>query len=242
MIGRPIIRLDSVSSTQDLAFGLGDRGAPEGTVVLARHQRAGRGRAGRMWIAHPGDALMFSILLRPPVRPDRLAPFSVLIADAIAETIGGLYGLDSQVKWPNDVLIGGRKLSGVLIQARAGMAVVGIGVNVRAMAGDLPEGATSLMLETGSGQDVDRLLHSLLPAIDARYADVLAGKTEDAIRRVNERLFLRGQNAVISDGMRERQGRLLRVRPDGALLLDTGGAVEVVVSGELVRGPRPSGR
>jgi BirA family transcriptional regulator, biotin operon repressor / biotin---[acetyl-CoA-carboxylase] ligase len=239
MIGRPIIRLDSVSSTQDLAFLLGERGAPEGTVVLARHQRAGRGRAGRAWTDRPGDALLFSALLRPDLLPDRLAPFSILLADAIAETVGSLYGLDAKVKWPNDVLVGGLKLSGVLIQARRGLAVAGIGINVRAPASGLPKGATSLLVATGEDHDPDRLLDTLLPAINDRYTSTLVGDTRDAIRRVNARLFLHGEQVTISDGARQRRGQVLEVREDGALLLGTADSVEAIVSGEVVRGPRP---
>lgn len=239
MIGRPVIRLDSVSSTQDVAFLLAERVASEGTVVLARHQRAGRGRAGRTWTEQPGDALLFSVILRPQLTPERLAPFSILLADAIAETIGSRYGLDAEVKWPNDVLINGRKLSGVLIQSRNGVAVAGIGINVRAPETRLPEGATSLYLETGEDQDADALLDALLGAIDARYADTLSGDMGEAIRRINARLYLRGEQVTINDGARERQGLVVRVRDDGALLLNTGHSDEVIVSGEMVRGPRP---
>jgi BirA family transcriptional regulator, biotin operon repressor / biotin---[acetyl-CoA-carboxylase] ligase len=239
MIGRPVIRLDSVSSTQDVAFLLAERGASEGTVVLTRHQRAGRGRAGRAWTDQPGDALLFSVILRPQISPGRLAPFSILLADAIAETIGSRYGLDAEVKWPNDVLINGRKLSGVLIQSRNGVAVAGIGINVRAPETRLPQGATSLFIETRRHQDADALLAALLSAIDARYADTLSGDMGEAIRRINARLYLRGEQVTIKDGAWERRGQVVRVRDDGALLLKTGHSDEVIVSGEMVRGPRP---
>lgn len=243
MIGRPIIRLDSVPSTQDVVFRLADRGAAEGLTVLARHQSAGRGRAGRAWIAPPGSALTFSVLLRPDIPPASLMPFSLLVADAIAETILAMHGVQSTIKWPNDVLVGGRKLSGVLLQARGGVAVLGVGLNVRTPAADLPDGATSLVVESGAGSapDPDLLLGPLLHAIAGRYRSVRSGDTGEAMDRVHRRLHLRGEQVVLRDGDRERRGRILGVRGDGALLLEEDGHPRAIVSGELVRGPRPDG-
>lgn len=237
MIGRPILRLEDVASTQDVAFRLGELGAREGTVVVAKHQRAGRGRAGRTWVASPGAALLFSVLLRP----ERPLPgvFSLLVADAIAETVSDAYGLDPRVKWPNDVLIDSRKLSGVLIQARNGMAVLGIGLNVRTEAIDLPEGATSLRAETGQMIDPAEMLERLLPAIDQRYRAVMTGDVASTVSRVQARLAMRGERVTLRDGDREMKGRVKGLRHDGALLLEVDDGIRAVVSGELVRGPRP---
>ncbi len=236
MIGRPVLRIDEVASTQDEAFRLGELGAREGTVVVARYQRAGRGRAGRTWVASPGAALLFSVLLRPECPLPGV--FSLLVADAIVETVAGAYGLDPRVKWPNDVLIGGRKLSGVLIQGRQGMAALGIGVNVRTEAGELPEGATSLRAETGQQIDLMDLLARLLPAIDERYHVVMAGDIAAALSRIEARLAMRGEEVTLRDGDREITGRVTGLREDGALLLGVDGDLRAVVSGELVRGPR----
>lgn len=236
MIGRPIIRLDEVGSTQDLVFRLGELGAPEGTVVVAGYQRAGRGRAGRTWVAPPGAALLFSALLRPAgVLP---GAFSLLVADAIAE-MASAYGLEPAVKWPNDVLVAGRKLSGVLIQVRSGMAALGIGLNVRTRPGELPEGATSLLAETGREATLAAVLADLLPLIGDRYRRAMAGDAGAAIARIEERLFLRGEMATVRDGDRVLQGRVHGVRADGALLIEVDGACRAVVAGELARGPQP---
>ncbi len=236
MIGRPILRLDEVTSTQDMAFRLGKLGAPEGTVVVARYQRAGRGRAGRTWIASPGAALLFSVLLRPagPIP----GVFSLLVADAIVETVAAAYGLDPQVKWPNDVLIGGRKLSGVLIQARRAMVALGIGLNVRTEVSKLPEGATSLRAETGQQIDPTDVLERMLPEVDERYRAVMAGEVDAALSRIEARLAMRGEEVTLRDGDREITGRVTGLREDGALLLVVDGDLRAVVSGELVRGPR----
>ena len=240
MIGRPIIRLDSVSSTQDILFRLAERGAREGTTVVARHQTGGRGRAGRSWSTPPGEALLFSVLFRPELPPDRLSPLSVLVADAIAMTVQSSFAIQPTIKWPNDVLVRGRKLSGVLIQVRGGIAVAGIGLNVLSRPDGLPHGATSIHAETGRDIDLDVLLHELLHAIGDRYRSVQRNDIGPAIQRVNDRLHLRGEEVTLQDGERIIRGRVAGVRDDGALLLDVDGETRAVVSGELVRGPRPA--
>lgn len=238
MIGRPIIRLDAVRSTQDVLFRLGERGAGEGTTVVARHQTGGRGRGGRAWATPPGEALLFSILLRPGLPPDRLSPLSILIADALATTVTDTLGLETRIKWPNDVLVRGRKLSGILIQSRGDMAVAGIGLNVLSRPADLPDGATSLRAETGQEVDLDHLLHLLLAAIDDRYQLLLRGDIGNLIGRVDGRLHLRGERVTLRDGDRTLLGQIIGLRDDGALLLDVDGESRAIVSGELVRGPK----
>src|SRR5690606_19748294 len=148
-----------------------------------------------------------------------------------------LYGLQAEIKWPNDVLINGLKLSGILIQVRNGMAVAGIGLNALSGAGDLPDGATSVRNETGEDVDLDDLLAALLASIGARYRDLQRGDIRETIERVNARLYLRDANVTLNDGDRTIQGRVIRVREDGALLLDAAGTTRAVVSGELARGP-----
>lgn len=239
MIGRPIIRLDAVSSTQDTVFRLVALGAGEGTTVVAGYQSGGRGRAGRAWVAPPGQALLFSILFRPQVPPHRLSPLSILVADAISTTLAREFGLDPAIKWPNDVLVGGRKLCGILIQARPGVAVAGIGLNVSIAPSELPDGATSLDTEAGYPVDRDALLHALLRAIGERYDDLLRGDLDDAMARVDARLHLKGEQVTLQDGDRTLEGRVRGVREDGALLLEVDGALRAIVSGELTRGPRP---
>lgn len=238
MIGRPIIRLDSVSSTQDILFRLAALGAGEGATVVARHQTTGRGRAGRTWVAPPGEALLFSVLFRPDLSPDRLSPLSILIADAIATTLADRFEIQPAIKWPNDVLVDGRKLCGILIQARPGIAVAGIGLNLSSRPDNLPEGATSLEAATGRTVNADALLNDLLGSIEVRYRELLEGGFDEAMRRVNATLHLRGEEVVLRDGDRTLQGRVQCVREDGALLLDTGGETRAIVSGELTRGPR----
>lgn len=244
MIGRPLIRLDEVDSTQRFAFDLAARGASEGTVVRAGFQSGGRGRSGRSWTVPAGEALLFSILLRPHVPPARLAPLSLMVGDAIASVIEETIGLPSAIKWPNDVLIGGRKVAGILIQTRLDhdtggtIAVIGIGVNISSPRERLPEGATSLEAELETAADAERIFHAVLHALGERFNDLLRGETWASLSGVEQRLWLRGETVTLDDAGHRITGIIQGIDETGALLLTTPGGSRRVVSGELTRGPR----
>ena len=132
-LGRPRLDVESCESTQLLV----DTSLPEGALVVADHQTAGRGRLGRAWEAPPGTALLFSILLKPP--PERHAPELSLVAGvAVADALERALGLSVQIKWPNDVMLRRKKIAGCLAEARDGAVVLGIGVNVEQTESELP--------------------------------------------------------------------------------------------------------
>jgi BirA family transcriptional regulator, biotin operon repressor / biotin---[acetyl-CoA-carboxylase] ligase len=167
-LGRPYRYLESCGSTQqELADG-----DAEGAVVAAGHQTEGRGRLGRTWEDEPGTSLLFSLLLTPSVPSERLPELTVLAAEAVAEAVGG------GVKEPNDVLLAGRKVAGVLGEASEGRVVLGIGVNANQTAGQLPPAtrlpATSLRVERGAPVDRAELLAAILAALERRYEDWLS--------------------------------------------------------------------
>jgi BirA family biotin operon repressor/biotin-[acetyl-CoA-carboxylase] ligase len=147
--------------------------APEGAVVVAGEQTAGRGRLGRSWVAPAGTSLLCSVQLRPTVSPDRLPELTGVVAHACADAIEAVTGLGSEIKFPNDVLVGGCKVAGILAEAREGRVVAGIGVNVNIAEADLPTGletpATSLLAETGREIDRAELLVELLERLERRY-------------------------------------------------------------------------
>jgi len=163
--GRPFTFVESCPSTQRLL-----EGAPEGAVAAAGEQTEGRGRLGRTWQAPAGTSLLFSIVLVPPVPPARMPELSLVAGGAVAEAIASQTGLAPTVKHPNDVLVDGRKVAGILAESSEGRVVLGVGVNVSQTAGELPERAehpaTSLSLE---GATVDRV--ELLAAILERLED-----------------------------------------------------------------------
>jgi BirA family transcriptional regulator, biotin operon repressor / biotin---[acetyl-CoA-carboxylase] ligase len=169
--GRPYLYFERCESTQrELASD-----APEGAVAVAEEQTAGRGRLGRSWEAPPRTSILVSINLRPDVPPARLPNLTILAAAAVADSFAGFLGLTSTIRDPNDVLIEGRKVAGILAEARDGRVVLGIGVNANLTADELPQNvdtpATSLSIETGSRVDRAAVLVHVLEELEGAYDD-----------------------------------------------------------------------
>lgn len=167
--GRPYEYVAVCASTQRL---LADD-APEGAVVTTDEQTEGRGRLGRSWDAPPGSSLLFSILLRPHVSGDRLPELSVVTGRTVGEAVEAVAGLGTELKLPNDVLVRGRKLAGILAEASEGRVVVGVGVNVHQRDDELParavHPATSLALEGAGGVRRPALLAEILERLERAY-------------------------------------------------------------------------
>ncbi len=167
--GLPYLYVETCPSTQRL---LGDEHS-EGAVALTEEQTEGRGRLGRRWLSTPGTSLLFSILLEPPVETPRLPELSLVAGEACAGAIAAVAGVTPEIKLPNDVLISGRKVAGILAEAREGRVVLGIGVNVNVPEDDLPADldrpATSLLAETGQEIDRAELLVELLDRLERAY-------------------------------------------------------------------------
>ena len=180
-LGRPRLHLRATTSTNDRARALALAGAPHGTLVTAGSQSAGRGRQGRAWVAPPGRALLLSLLLRAY---DPLLPLRAGLA--VADLAGGA----ARVKWPNDVLLDGRKLAGILVEARPheGWAVLGVGVNVAVDLADLPpdvraEAATLDRPPEALEETLDELLDHLGRRLDEPPAGSLSAlRARDALR------------------------------------------------------------
>jgi BirA family biotin operon repressor/biotin-[acetyl-CoA-carboxylase] ligase len=217
-LGRPRLHLRETSSTNDRARALAAAGAPHGTLVTAGAQTAGRGRQGRTWAAPPGRALLCSLLLRDydPLLPLRAG---LAVADVAGE--GAL------VKWPNDVLLDGRKLAGILVEARpdAGWAVLGIGVNVAVDLATLPPDVRARAATLGrSPAELERTLGELTALLERRLAEPAADcldalRARDALRdRPVRWAGGEGTGAGIDDA-----GALLVRLPDGTVrTLDAG--------------------
>jgi BirA family transcriptional regulator, biotin operon repressor / biotin---[acetyl-CoA-carboxylase] ligase len=243
-LGEPLIRLEHVTSTMDELAALAERGAAEGTAVLADAQTVGRGRAGRVWESAPGTAILLSVLLRPTVPSYRLTVLPLIVGVAVAEAVEAETGLVPRLKWPNDVLIGERKVAGILTTARSDgpvqRVIVGIGLNVNASPDRIPAGATSLSIERGTEHDRERLVEAIFERLDAAYRDFerTGGAFEPTVWE--RRAAFLGDAVTIEDGGRTLTGVLRGVERDGALILDLGaGGRQLVVAGELSRGPRP---
>jgi BirA family biotin operon repressor/biotin-[acetyl-CoA-carboxylase] ligase len=242
VIGRAVHALEEVDSTQTELARLAAGGAVEGTVVAARHQRSGRGRRGRGWWDTPGDSLLVSVLLRPPVATAQAPQLSLVGALAVTDALRTDAGVEARIRWPNDVVLGSRKVCGVLPEAVSSgdgpvqHVILGIGLNVNqeSFPPDLSEHATSLRLATGRRHDPARLLEALLDALDRRYWAWRAGGLVALREECRERSSTLGRPVTLPDGA---SGTAVDLDADGALLVRTDdGALRRVVSGEPERG------
>jgi BirA family transcriptional regulator, biotin operon repressor / biotin---[acetyl-CoA-carboxylase] ligase len=152
---------------------------PEGALAVAEEQSEGRGRLGRTWHAPAGTSILASVLLRPPVEPARLPELSLIAGGAVAEAIADMTGLDPTIRFPNDVLLGGKKVAGILAESSAGRVVLGVGVNVNQERADLPletqTEPTSLRIETGGRVERAPLLAAVLLRLEQAYDKWVSG-------------------------------------------------------------------
>ncbi len=180
-LGGPLLAFASVDSTQTLGRRLAIEGAPEGTVVVADYQGAGRGQRGRRWTAPPGTSLLLSCLLRPPLPSSGWPTLTLVAAAAVADAVGDLTGVAARLRWPNDVLVGERKLAGVLAESVVGPApfvVLGLGINVAQRAEEWPpdlHGRAVSLAELGHAVSRAALLAAVLARLEGRYVAYLQG-------------------------------------------------------------------
>lgn len=218
VMGRRILCVDVCASTNDLAWKEALEGAPEGTVVFAEEQTAGRGRFGRSWVAPRGKAILCSVVLRPEIEAERVPLVTALGALAVADVAGR----EARIRFPNDVMLGGRKVAGILVEARfvgvrPDIFVLGIGLNVNAH----PPGVNAASL----GPDASReaAARALLGALDEWYGR-LGGPLRDFRKAWRERSFILRRRVRIREAGRAVEGTVEDVDPiDGVVLrLDTG--------------------
>jgi BirA family biotin operon repressor/biotin-[acetyl-CoA-carboxylase] ligase len=233
-----LVQLERVDSTQTTAFALAAAGADDRTVVVADYQASGRGRRGRTWEASPGPSLLCTILVRPRLAPTQWPAYSLVAAVAVAEALARTAALAARLKWPNDVLIAGRKIAGILLESRSvgdtatAVIAVGVGVNLaqRAFPAALAARATSVAIESGRAVPRDTMLGALLDAFDAWRAR-LEGEGMAPVRArwlavadtIGRRVSIDGVSGVAVD-----------LDPDGALVLEGAGRRHRVMAGEAL--------
>ena len=233
--------VESTDSTQSEVQRRAAAGAPEGTVVTARHQRAGRGRRGHEWWDAPGQSLLLSVLLRPDAPPAAMPQLSLVGGLAVAEALASA-GVTARIRWPNDLLVDGRKVSGILAEAssegpaagpgRLHHVILGIGINLNQtdFPGPLADRSTSLRLVSGRAHDADAVLAVVLARLERRYSEWQAGGFAALRAAWLAHALLPGQAIRLPDG-REAVGE--DVAEDGVLLARTAdGRLIPVVSGE----------
>ena len=238
-IGRELIHLPSTTSTMDDARRAAEAGCRHGLVVAADEQTAGRGTKGRTWVSPPGESIHATLVVRPAA--EQMKRLSIVAAVAAAEAIEAATPLRAELKWPNDVEIGGRKTGGILIEGEWGAqgprhALVGIGINVNfdpaPHAARIDRPATSLMVELGERQSREAVLAALLNAFERAYD----GYEEHGIFEAwRNRLSTLGRRVQVhgADGI-DLAGEAEDVETDGALLVRAGdGVLHRVIAGEV---------
>jgi BirA family transcriptional regulator, biotin operon repressor / biotin---[acetyl-CoA-carboxylase] ligase len=242
-IGRDIRVFQETTSTNDVIEKLARDGVKEGVVVFAESQTRGRGRLGRKWISPARKGLWFSILLRPDLRPQEATQLTVAAATALWRAIHTTTGISTEVKWPNDILIRGKKVAGILTEMSAELdrvkhLILGVGVDVNLNAGEFPTDvrkiATSLRAELGKPVLRAELAVAILRELDHDYARVCDGHFADVADEWEERCTTIGQQVTISIGERKTRGRAESLDDDGALLVRTEhGHLERIIGGDV---------
>ncbi|MFM1769096.1 MAG: biotin operon repressor and biotin--acetyl-CoA carboxylase ligase [Verrucomicrobiota bacterium] len=243
VVGRDIQVFEETGSTNDIVEKLARDGVREGVVVFAEAQSRGRGRQGRKWVSPARKGLWFSVLLRPALSPQAATQLTVAAATALCRAIRGQTELEPQVKWPNDILVGGRKVAGVLTELnaepdRVKHLTLGIGLDVNLAAADFPpevrELATSLKLEAGRAISRVELAAALLRELDADYGRIRRGQFTALADEWEAQCVTLGRRVRLRVGTRDVVGRAEALDEDGALLLRTEhGRLERVMGGDV---------
>lgn len=243
VVGRDIRVFQETTSTNDVVEKLARDGVNEGVVIFAESQTKGRGRLGRKWLSPAKKGLWFSVLLRPDLRPHEITRLTVASATALRRAIETQTGLAPEIKWPNDILLGGKKVAGILTEMnaevdRVNYVIVGIGVDVDLGTRDFPPElrkiATSLKIESGKTILRPELAVNILRELDRDYQRICNDKFEEVAEEWEKHCRTIGEEVVIRTGSREIRGRAESLAEDGALLLRTEhGRPERILGGDV---------
>lgn len=242
-LGTTIHYFHTLDSTNSRAYELANRGAEEGEVVIAESQTKGKGRLGRNWYSPPNLNLYLSVILRPPIPPHQAPLITLMAAVATAEAIGNYPGLRPMIKWPNDLLLNGRKVAGLLNEIksetdRIDFVILGIGVNLNIVGRMFPKEiraiATSLKEETGQPVSRKIFLASLLQELEKWYAVFIKRGGAVILQSWREWAQIKGRHVKMTSFGETIEGIAIDVDSDGALMIETGrGERKKVVAGDI---------
>lgn len=243
IIGREIHIFKKTTSTNDIVEKMAVDGVGEGVVVFAESQTRGRGRLGRQWHSQSGKGLWFSVLLRPRLRPQCAMQLTIAAGVSVCRVLKNRLNLPAQIKWPNDIIIQGKKVAGILNEISAEMdrihyVILGIGLNVNHTKSDFPldlrEIATSLRVEGGQIYDRAELAAILLEELDYDYNKVITGNFTQVSDEWTRNCTTVGKNVTIRVGDRTIEGRAEALDEDGALIVRKSlGHLERIVGGDV---------
>lgn len=241
IIGRSIYHYKTIDSTNRKAKEIASK-VDEGTIVVAEEQTSGRGRLGRNWNSKMTKGIYTSIIVKPETEPDKVAKLTLLAAAAVYQALKDL-GVEAKIKWPNDVLVNGKKVSGILTEMNCELGIInyivlGIGINVNHNLEDIPEDirekATSLKIEVGQQIDRKHLFSRLLNHLDELYIPFeTTGDFESALDICRDNSAVIGEDIMVIQGNKTREGRAIGINHNGELMVHFAEGLEPVLSGEV---------
>lgn len=240
IFGRKIHYSESLSSTMDAAFKLGMEGAEEGTLVLTETQTKGRGRHGRTWASPKYKGIYFSPILRPKIPPAQTPVLTLLAAVSICEAVKEEGVIGPKIKWPNDIILGNKKVGGILTELNAEMdevhfVVIGIGLNVNGKEDHLPAGATSLEVQVGRELSRRQILQKLIQRLEANYIAFRDRGPDFITEKWRKYALTLGKRVKINYPNGHLEGTAVDIDSDGALLVrKDSGITQKVTSGDVV--------
>lgn len=233
VFGGQIRHFEQVASTNDTLKKIADQGAPEGMVVLSEQQTAGKGRLGRNWFSYPGTGIWCSVLLRPGIMPQDAPKLTLLGAVAVVEGIENYCGVRAGIKWPNDLLLGGKKLCGLLTEMRSELdrvdyVVLGMGINIKpeSVPAELKHKATSLVNDLGRDVNRAKLLASILDALESNYQCFLGHGFQAIREKWQEYNITLGNKVTVTSALDSVSGTAVRLGAGGGLVVCTDEGVE----------------
>lgn len=239
-VGRQVFSYESLDSTNTAAWRLGEEGYPEGTAVLAEHQKKGRGRLGREWVSPKGKNLLFSILIRPTAPPSDISKITLLLALSSVRAVKRSYGVLLGVKWPNDLVYHDKKVGGILTEMNAEadrihFVVAGLGLNVNASKEELPEIGTSLLQISGIKRSRVTLLQAIFEELENDLDRFKSGGFEKLSEEWESYSQTTGRRISVTLQGRTVQGEARGIDKEGALWVRTdSGLLERIVSGDVL--------
>jgi BirA family transcriptional regulator, biotin operon repressor / biotin---[acetyl-CoA-carboxylase] ligase len=243
LLGRSLYHYYQVKSTNDVAHQLAQQNAPEGTLIMAEEQTEGRGRLGRPWFSEKNVGIYLSLILRPALSPRRAPLINLAAAVAVSQAIEKVCALPTDIKWPNDVLVNGKKCCGILTEMSADLdqikyLIVGIGINVnhRGFPKALQRQASSLSLEGGRRFSRIDIILALLHSFENLYSGLQAGKREAVFEQWKKRSsFSQGKPVLIDLGDKQIHGTTIGIGKEGALQVQlSNGQLQEIVAGDVV--------
>ena len=245
-VAKEVLYFDTIDSTNIKAQEFAEKGYPSGTLVVADKQESGKGRRGRSWVSPSGTGIFMTLMIKPDINPNNASMLTLVAALAVAKAITSVTGEEALIKWPNDIVINGKKVCGILTEMNAQFdyinhIVVGIGINVHneSFPEEISQMASSLMIEAGGKRFHRAQIIAETMSYFEQYYDTFL-KTQDLsalVREYDELLVNRNKSVRVLDPKEPFDGKAMGITPKGELIVDTWESRKLVSSGEVsVRG------